>query len=337
MAEELHLFYLLQESEAETARWRRRTMFLLSIVLHAVTIIFALVAPQLFRRGAAMIGINLERRPRPETTFLYMPPDLEKPKPTPNTNLLSDKNRIAQGKAPEIDPNALRMPYSRGNTPLPEIAGGAPPVPVAPPAPKPAPPAGGGQQQNQTPAPPTPKPENSQLQLTDIPQRTDGGDQAQLRLPLSTPGEAIQQSLHGAARGRSSGAIPGPGDSNSQFNNLRSNFSMDQPLILSDTRGVDFGPYLARVIYSVKRNWYSVMPVSAQMGEKGRVAIVFEILRDGSVPQIRLVGSSGSEPLDTAALSSIKLANPFPPLPAEFSGKNLVLQFFYLYNLGTDP
>lgn len=153
MAEELHIFYLLQESEAETARWRRRTMFLLSVVLHAVMIIFALVAPNLFRRGAAMIGINLQRRPRPETTFLYMPPDMERPKPPPKTNLLSDKNRIAQGKAPKIDPNALRMPYSRGNTPLPEIAGGAPPTPAA--APKPTPPAGGGPQPSATPAPRT--------------------------------------------------------------------------------------------------------------------------------------------------------------------------------------
>jgi len=334
MGDELHIFYQLQESEAETARWRRRTMFLLSVVLHAVMVIFALVAPQLFRRGAAMMGIVLERRPQPETTFLYMPPDFEKPKPPPKTNLLSDKNRIAQGKAPEIDPNALRMPYSRGNTPLPEIAGGAPP---APPAPQPTPPPGGGPQSSGTPAPPAPKPENSQLRLMDVPQRAGEGDQAQLRLPLSTPGEAIQQSLRGAARGRASGAIAGPGDSGGQFNNPRSSFSMDQPLILSDTRGVDFGPYLARVIYNVKRNWYSVIPVSAQMGEKGRVAIVFEILRDGSVPQLRLVGSSGCEPLDTAALSAIKLSNPFPPLPEEFTGKNLVLQFFFLYNIGTGP
>jgi TonB family protein len=329
MTNEPHL-YLLQEMEAEAVRWRRLAVFLFSVVLHAVMVIFALVAPQLFRRGAALIGINLERRPKPETTFLYMPPDLQRPKPPPKTNLLSDKNRIAQGKAPEIDPNALRMPYSRGNTPLPEIAGGAPPP--APPAPP-----GGGPQPKGAPEPPAPKPENPQLSLMDVPARPSGSEQSQLRLPASTPGAAIQQSLQGAARGRASGAVAGPGDSSSQFNNLRSNFSMDQPLVLSDTRGVDFGPYLARVVYNVRRNWYSVIPVSAQMGEKGRVAIVFQILKDGSVPQIRLVGSSGSDPLDTAALSAIKLSNPFPPLPEEFTGKDLVLQFFFLYNLGTGP
>jgi len=331
MADELHIFYLLQESEAETARWRRRTMFLMSVVLHAVMVIFALVAPQLFRRGAAMLGIVLERRPRTETTFLYMPPDLLKLKRAPNTNLLSDKNRIAQGKAPKIDPNGLTMPYSRGNTTLPEIAGGTPPVPPAPP---PAASPGGGQP---SPSPPAPKKEDNQLRLMDVPARSGGGEQSQLRLPPLSPGAAIQQSLQGAARGRASGALAGPGDSDSQFNNLRSNFSAGIAQILSDTRGVDFGPYLARVVYNVKRNWYSVIPVSAQMGEKGRVAIVFQIVKDGSVPQLRLVGSSGSEPLDNAALSAIKMSNPFPPLPEEFTGKDLVLQFIFLYNLGTLP
>ena len=67
------------------------------------------------------------------------------------------------------------------------------------------------------------------------------------------------------------------------------------------------------------------------------MAIVFEIIRDGSVPQLRLVGSSGSDPLDRAALSSINMSNPFPRLPDEFTGKHLVLQFIFLYNVGTGP
>jgi TonB family protein len=96
---------------------------------------------------------------------------------------------------------------------------------------------------------------------------------------------------------------------------------------------VDFGPYLARVVYIVRRNWYSVIPESARLGEKGRVAIVFEILKDGTVPQLRLVASSGSDPLDRAALAGIRASIPFPPLPEEFTGNHLVLQFIFLYNM----
>jgi TonB family protein len=90
-------------------------------------------------------------------------------------------------------------------------------------------------------------------------------------------------------------------------------------------------------VYIVRRNWYSVIPESARLGEKGRVAIVFEILKDGSVPQIRLIGSSGSDPLDRAAAASIRASIPFPPLPEEFTGNHLVLEFIYLYNLGLTP
>jgi TonB family protein len=175
------------------------------------------------------------------------------------------------------------------------------------------------------------------LRLTDVPTPAEGGEQSQLRLPGSTPGEAIRQASQAAARGRATGAIGGLGDSDAQLNNPGSNFSIGGAQILSDTQGVDFGPYLARVVFSVRRNWYSVIPISAQMGQKGRVAIVFEIIKDGSVPQLRLVGSSGSEPLDRAALSAINMSNPFPQLPADFTGNHLVLQFIFLYNLGTSP
>jgi TonB family protein len=100
---------------------------------------------------------------------------------------------------------------------------------------------------------------------------------------------------------------------------------------------VDFGPYLARIVYIVRRNWYAVIPESARLGEKGRVSVVFEILKDGSVPQLRLVASSGSDPLDRAALAGIRASIPFPPLPEEFTGNHLVLQFIFLYNLGYEP
>jgi TonB family protein len=262
---------------------------------------------------------------------LWFPPELiERLKePPPETNILSDKDRRAQGHSPIVNPFGNRMPYSEGNTPLPEIAGGAPP---SPPAAPPQAPAG-----SSTPSPPPEESkEESRLRLMDVPPAGSGGG-AQLRVPLSTPGEAIQQSLEAAARGRAGGPGLGPGDSAAQFRNYDPNFSTEAPLILSDTRGVDFGPYLARVVFNVRRNWYSMIPVAARLGQKGRVAIIFEILKDGSVPELRLVGSSGSDPLDRAAVGAIRASNPFPPLPEEFTGNHLVLQFIFLYNLGYGP
>ena len=41
-------------------------------------------------------------------TFLALPPDLQKPTRRPNTNIASDKDRIATSRHPELDPKELR-------------------------------------------------------------------------------------------------------------------------------------------------------------------------------------------------------------------------------------
>jgi TonB family protein len=83
----------------------------------------------------------------------------------------------------------------------------------------------------------------------------------------------------------------------------------------------------------VRRNWYSVIPEIARLGRQGRVALEFSILRDGGVPDLTLRVSSGTDSLDTAALSSIRLSSPFPALPPEFPGADIRLRFVYLYNI----
>jgi len=319
---------LIVELDPEAARWRWRTMFLLSVILHAILVGIILVSPQIFRRGAELMGVDLQPARKPEFSYLWIPPEVLKKlrEPPPETNILSDRDRKAQGRSPVIDPNGMRMPYSPGNTPLPEIAGGAPsPPPAAAPTPMPG-----------AASPPSTPKKDEGLRLMDV--EPPGQQSAGLRLPNLTPGQSIQESLQDAVRNRDStgsgsGEGSGPGDSTSQFQNFHPNFSTEAPLILSDTRGVDFGPYLSRIVYIVRRNWYSVIPESARLGERGRVAVVFEILKDGSVPQLRLVASSGADPLDRAALAGLRTSIPFPPLPEEFTGNHLVLQFIFLYNM----
>ncbi|HET7212277.1 MAG TPA: TonB family protein [Terriglobia bacterium] len=333
-------FRLLVDLETEVARWRRRTYFLLAIFLQVAFGLILMYTPGLFTRlmGVPITQVQPKEERRQQQTMLYFPPDLQRAlKKPPPTNRLSDKNRIAQGKAPKVDKNGLHMPYMRGNTRLPEIAGGhrPPAPPPKPPAAQPAP-----KQMAQAPrqSPPAPKkepPEEAQLHLSNV-KPPDLSGTPHIRIPSSTPGEAIQQSLRAAIQNPGSPGPVGPGDSAEQFQNVQPNFSTSGPIILSDTRGVNFGPYLARVVYIVRRNWYSVIPESARLGEKGRVALVFEIIKDGSVPQLRLLASSGSQALDQAALASIRASNPFPPLPQQFTGKHLVLEFIYFYNMGVN-
>jgi outer membrane biosynthesis protein TonB len=108
--------------------------------------------------------------------------------------------------------------------------------------------------------------------------------------------------------------------------------------MLTPTEGVDFSNYLQRVYVTVKRNWFAVMPESVRLGDKGIVSLQFRIMRDGSVPAdepVR-VRASGKEPLDRAAISSIRASNPFEPLPPAFSGPFIELRFTYFYNLQPD-
>lgn len=114
--------------------------------------------------------------------------------------------------------------------------------------------------------------------------------------------------------------------------------ALDQVEILTDTMGVDFGPYLSQVVQIVKRNWYTLMPPSVYppVFKQGKLAIEFEVLKDGTVTGMTLRTASGDVALDRAAWGSITASTPFKPLPEEFSGKLIGLRFYYFYNLQPD-
>lgn len=164
---------------------------------------------------------------------------------------------------------------------------------------------------------------------------------SKLVLPRLSPGKAIDESVRGAAAGggnrtrgysfggpigRGSGGGGGGGGSPTAQGGLE---------MLTPDEGVDFSSYLQRVLIKVKQNWYAVMPESAWLGEKGIVVLQFRILRDGTVPppEPNLMSTSGRDPLDRAAMSSIHASNPFEPLPPAFSGPFIELRFTYLYNI----
>jgi TonB family protein len=324
---------LLIELEPEASRWRLRTVFLLSILGHLVLLALLYGTSGYIRHQQELAALEAENKP-PEPMFLYMPPDLlKKLQQKPKTPILSDKDRLAQGKAPLVVPRAPEAPYSKGNTKLPEIAGGQPKV-AAPPSPPPQPKPQAKTDEGKEQASSAPKQSDNALKLEDVPKPPSSPG----HLALATPEEAIQQSLRDAARAsRAQGRVPGPGDSLGQFSNPNSSFSLEGPMILSDTQGVDFGPYLARIVEVVRQNWYHLMPESARLGQKGRVAWQFAIQKDGRVPEVDPVVSSGSNALDGAAKAAIDLSIPFPPLPEEFKGNELKLRFVFLYNLGYGP
>jgi TonB family protein len=103
--------------------------------------------------------------------------------------------------------------------------------------------------------------------------------------------------------------------------------------LLSDPMGVDFKPYLIRILAAVKRNWLAVYPESARLGSRGRVQIQFIIARDGTVPKLVIASTSGTRALDLAAVAGVDASQPFPPLPDSFKGGQVRLQFTFSYNM----
>lgn len=104
--------------------------------------------------------------------------------------------------------------------------------------------------------------------------------------------------------------------------------------ILSNTQGVDFGPYLTNVLHSVKKTWYSRMPKEALLPqlEPGCVVISFSVLKDGGVRDISYEYVSGNPAMDRAAYDGINEASPFSPLPEKFAGTEIKLRFRFKYN-----
>lgn len=105
--------------------------------------------------------------------------------------------------------------------------------------------------------------------------------------------------------------------------------------VLTDTRGVDFGPYLTQLLKTVRDRWYRAIPDSARppLKKKGIVLIAFRIMKNGAITDLHYSQSSGDSALDSAARQGVASAAPFQPLPREFPCQYVALQFHFYYNL----
>jgi len=318
---------LLLELHDQRQRAKRREAAFLSVIAHLCLALLLLFSPKFFQ--PVVIQPVPEQQQKQQLTFLEMPKDLITPKKPVQPKALSNRDRHFD--QPTKIPDSISAPVTRP-APKPTPPPPGPPQPAQPqpttppPAPAPAP----------KPAP-QPKPDDS-LKLSDVPHPTNN---PKLNLNLGAASQ-LQKAIEDAARDRSSrgqgvtevAPLPAPRQSGGGGSAPGQTGAGVQ--ILTDTQGVDFDPYLRRVVEIVRRNWYAVMPETVYLGTQGKVVIVFNINADGSVPGIHMVGLSGTASLDQAAAASISASNPFPPLPSQFHGPFITLQFGFYYNLNPD-
>jgi len=337
-------FQLLQTQSFDEQRSQRlRQAFLMSVIVHLLTGVFILIGPTVFPQTE--LSESTDHVPAKDLGFLALPKDYQKVERKTLTPKLFDKNRIIQNKISEIAPKTFQGPHSKGNSKRPDKLGrrnqSAQPIRRIPTT-VPQPPS--------LPPPPSKTlgvPTVNKLALKDptgnlgkgsVPKQkkeTLRSSLQDLYAGLRLPGSFIPESLERAKRfGSLKEGITDEGDSQLNFDNPPPKFSVNRPRILSDTEGVNFSPWLTAVYFRVRDNWYSVIPQVYRSGLQGVVVIVFDVYSNGRISGLRVVRSSGRSPYDRAAISSLKLSEPFPEFPTAFSQDQLTLQLTYLYNIG---
>ena len=93
-------------------------------------------------------------------------------------------------------------------------------------------------------------------------------------------------------------------------------------------REPDFGPYMRELQRRIKLNWDP-----PKGNESKRVVLLFKIAKDGRLLSCRVNKSSGLPSADQAALKAVELTAPFRPLPADFKGQSIDIQFTFDYNV----
>ena len=321
---------LLIEPEAKKdAKWDAITRAA-SVVVHIGLIIFIIFIPKMFPPHIPTTK-EIEMASKSLGITYISPDDIPSLPPGPPGPKVRINNKVL---------NKLAPPRPESHAPI------APPSIVNPEQPKPELPSAPVPRESANPPVSIPvQPNPTPSQVLPVPQPSQPGH-LNLSIPNSSPGKAIQNQIQSAIQEKGGGTVyvpgagGGGGGGGGGGRGGRGGVQGMQPgvQILSDTQGVDFNSYIQRLLATVKRNWYTVMPESALMGDRGIVMLTFKIKRDGIVPQPdpNLERTSGKQPLDSAALSSIRMSSPFEPLPPQFKGDFIELRFIYFYNIPPD-
>jgi TonB family protein len=312
-----------------------------SIVVHILLLLGAfaigtLDVPQ--PRTATEIASNIQR------VTLYTPSDLtqkapNKSKVSKEVNVEDLKPRPASEQrlppAPAVRTFKPPVPQ-KTDTPKPGSPTEPPKLEAAAPPPNLPPPAAGVPKAQ---PPPEIQPEEKPKLAFETPGQHGTNSQQSQSKVLSPPKTTLQDAINSVARGGGQRGVvveelePPPTLPESMRLPAQPGRSGSSLELLSDPLGVDFKPYLIQILARVRRNWFAVIPESAKMGNRGEVLLQFIIDRDGQVPKLVIATPSGAESLDRAAVAGISASVPFPPLPKEFKGKEVRLQFAFKYNI----
>lgn len=220
-------------------------------------------------------------------------PKLEPPKP---------KAPAPKPTPAPVAPKPVSVPKSDFNIPIPTHS--IPKMPQMTTAPVTSSPVGPSST-SQTARPSTPAPSFSPT----APGRNSGGYGG------TTPGDGRFSKQNGTGNNNGNAGNPGPG-------NPKGAPGIDA------IKEPDFGPYMKELQRRIKMNWDP-----PKGNESKRVILLFKISKDGRLLSVNVHKSSGLPEADNAAINAVKLTAPFKPLPPEFKGNSVDIQFTFDYNV----
>ena len=184
------------------------------------------------------------------------------------------------------------------------------PAPVD--AAQPAPPAAAPKPKIEKPVEEAPKPSKSAVLL---PAKED--KKKPTPPPVSRPGRASTPAVSLPSTGEepagaASAGAPGAGSA-AGIGSLR-----------LDQADFKYPVYIERLVLIISMNWFK----PAQSVQTSPV-VHFQIERDGTIIDPRVVTSSGLPFVDRAALRAVIASSPLPPLPAEYGGPHLGIQVVF--------
>ncbi len=92
--------------------------------------------------------------------------------------------------------------------------------------------------------------------------------------------------------------------------------------------GERYGWYVSAVRSRISGNWL-VSTISPNILTAPRVYLSFDILRDGTVTNVRVTQSSGIPEIDRSALRAVLASNPLGQLPPDYSGSKVSVDFYF--------
>lgn len=308
----------INELEDERRAARIREGIWIALLLHAVAVLLWIYGPRYILHEPVVVNPAL--KDHKQLTYLNMPSSAMHP---PKASSQAKRPTSAQPVHPHVDQKTLKHFQAMRKA--------EPPREQQPPPPQQTtqPPVQQAQQQPVPAQTPAPQPQGAPKQETQTAQQATQQQSNPFKTDDSA-GDMIRQAAKGAASGSGSAGANAPAGSGGMGAGAQ---------ILSDTMGVNFQPWLERVIAATYRSWLPIIPMSARppLNDQGKVTIKFDVFPDGSIRphSMSLMSASGKTPLDRAAWAGITGAT-YPPLPAEFKGKSLTLAFGFYYNVPTD-